>query len=126
MASQALTSVRRRSRSSHPVVRLRFFGFFGTNPICIADQIVQMDLVKCLLKRLLGGLEGRQHNVGENLGLRLLFLVAKADGTQNIATRHGIPIPSKLITTTRAADAFDDAVVRQRLEHRFQKPRRHP
>src|SRR3984885_6603841 len=88
----------------------------------IADEFVQIDLVKCLLKRMLCEGQGWKHNRGDSLGLRLIFRVADAESAQNIAKRYGIPIAGKLVTTMRAANAFEDAVVHQRSEHRFQVP----
>src|SRR5262249_22831527 len=61
----------------------------------------------------------------DQLGARLRFdFVYRAGGVQNIVRRYAAAFARKLVAAARTADALENTVADQGLEHRFQMARR--
>jgi len=73
----------------------------------VARHVVQIDLAERQPERLLGGRQYRQHDFGDELGIRLLHhVVDRAGGTQNIVCGYALALARKLVAAVRSADAL--------------------
>src|SRR4029077_13007300 len=74
----------------------------------------------------LGLRNGRQYRHVENAraGVDLVIPLYAAGGAQDVGDADALSLARELIAAVRAADAEKDALVHQRLQHRFEMPRR--